>query len=67
MNAQVMTCDTCGDVATMHAGDDYRAVCRPCYVDALMHGHLHGLHDDDDTLAPVPDCPMCRAALAVTR
>jgi hypothetical protein len=56
-------CDSCGGERTDTADrPNGCAECLVCWRSALAHGHLHGLHTDDDSdplYNAVPDCPSC--------
>lgn len=61
-----MICDTCGDdkprVETRDGCGDDR-LCDDCHKAALVHGHAHGIHTDDDSVEPAAHCPMCHSAV----
>lgn len=56
-------CSNCGErQASTQPREDGSPMCDACWSAALAHGHLHGMHMDDDGRPElVPGCPTCAA------
>jgi hypothetical protein len=54
-------CDSCGEPdSTIAWRDNGSAECDRCWRSSLEHGHLHGLHQNENGDAVwIKDCPLC--------
>lgn len=50
-------CAECESSDATHRDDSGEPRCDLCRESALLHGHAHGMHDDED----VKHCPRCDA------